>query len=167
MIVKRLPRHDRKKDDFLGIKRKLSNYANACLDQLWVKRGSPDSIRIVEIAGIESDGYLHDILYGERGSEHYDGIHLNGVHAARHLTYRVIQALKSDFLSLSKSRRNVEKITDYHRSCPQALYKARQQRAIQQSSRSQPRSSSPRVLYSDIVSGSYSIPTYNRFAPLN
>ena len=63
VIVKRLPRYD-----FLGIKSQLSKYANACLDQLWVKRCSPDTIRIVDIARIESDGFLHlhDILYGKR-----------------------------------------------------------------------------------------------------
>ena len=72
VIVKRHPRYDRRKDDFLGIKSQLSKYANACLDQLWVKRCSPDTIRIVEIAGIESDGFphLHDILYGKRRSQH-------------------------------------------------------------------------------------------------
>ena len=46
IIVKRLPRFDRSSQDIIGVKSKLSSYANAVYDQLWLKRGSPSNIQI-------------------------------------------------------------------------------------------------------------------------
>ena len=52
IIIKRLPRYDRSRDDILGIKSQLSEYANACYDQLWIKKGCPDNIFAVQLNGL-------------------------------------------------------------------------------------------------------------------
>ena len=152
MIVKRLPRHDRSRDDIIGIKSKLSRYGNAYFNQLWDKRGSPENIKIVELAGMETNGYpyLHDIVYGKHSSPDYDGIHLQGLHAKRHYTYRAVQAMKPEIIGASKQSK-VNNPRDYHLTCPQAMYQKKQAKR----------------LYSEIVSGRYTIPTYNKYAPLN
>jgi hypothetical protein len=183
IIIKRLPRYDRSRDDFLGIKSQLSNYANACYDQLWMKKGCPENIIIVHLNGLESTGYLRNIVYGEINKENYDGIHLRGPHAIRHFTYRAVQAVKSVIISSIKSERKNQNTEDNHRSCPQAVYQSRQIRTNQRPARPagsqsdrvsygyQSSANSQDVRYSDVVTGSYkyryNVPTQNKFAPLN
>ena len=48
IIVKRLPRFDRSSNDLLSIKAQLSNYAYSVFDQIWLRKGKPSSINIVE-----------------------------------------------------------------------------------------------------------------------
>lgn len=105
IIVKRLPRYDTNKDDILGIKSQLSEFANTCYDQLWVKRGRPNNIHIVQLEGLNSNNYLRKIVYGETKTRNYDGVHLRGQHAARHFTYRAVQAVKSLISEPSISRK--------------------------------------------------------------
>ena len=93
IIVKRLPRFDRSSSDILGIKQKLSDFSNHVYDQLWLSRGSPDRIQIVELKLIQNAGYLKDIIYGNHEDAKYDGIHLNGKEASRHFSYRAVQAI--------------------------------------------------------------------------
>jgi hypothetical protein len=175
IIIKRLPRFDPKKNDSLGIKSQLSKYANTCYDQLWVKRGRPENIHIVNLDGLDSTEYLRNIIYGGESKDNYDGIHFRGAHAARHFTYRSIEAVKSIIVGPLKQRapqpknRNTE---DYHRNCPQAQYQQRRgtnQRSenlsSSQSQSSQSVTGSQGVRYSDVVIGrnNYSVPVGNRF----
>jgi hypothetical protein len=70
VIVKRLPRYDRGSADLLKIKSKLSEFGNSVYNQVWIKRGCPSNIRIVEIEFGCSDGpdraYLRKIIYGDQ-----------------------------------------------------------------------------------------------------
>ena len=65
IIVKRLPRFDRASKDILGIKSQLSKFANHVYDQLWLKQGSPDRIKIVDLE-LECGKYRHlkNIIFG-------------------------------------------------------------------------------------------------------
>ena len=95
-----------------------------------MKRGRPENIHIVQLDGLNSSDYIRKIVFGETNKENYDGVHFRGPHAARHLTYRAVQAIKSiitgsveqqsyrnkeDLIIGSLKQRNTE---DYHRSCP-------------------------------------------------
>ena len=168
VIIKRIPRFDCSSQDILGIKSTLSNFANSVYDQLWTKSGSPENIRIAEIKlNVEHSGYLKSLVYGSKAENNFDGIHLNGEGASRHFTYRAVQAIQNIISphhrkpsDAPRSRRqttakyNLEK--DDHSDCPQARYQHRR--------------------YSDVVRGyttrpphgyTYSVPTTNRFNPLN
>ena len=46
VILKRLPRFDPISEDPIGIKKKLSTFANNVYNQLWAKHGSPKNIKI-------------------------------------------------------------------------------------------------------------------------
>ena len=95
IIVKRLPRYDDVKADPLKLKANLSHFANSVFDQLWFKKGSPTNIHIVNIElGTESSKHLKNLIYGQPTSKNYDGIHLEGEGASRHLSYRAVQAIK-------------------------------------------------------------------------
>ena len=96
VIVKRLPRFDRTSTDMLGIKSQLSKFVNHVYDQLWLKRGSPDRISIVEL-GLDcgKSNYLREIIYGTHNDPKYDRIHLIGNHSAWHFTYRAVNAISS------------------------------------------------------------------------
>ena len=183
VIVKRLPRYDCSSQDILGIKSTLSNYANSVYDQLWIKSGSPKNIRIAELQlNVEQPGYLRNLIFGSRSANSFDGIHLNGPGASRHFTYRAVQAIgniisphDSKPSARSKPYRQTEvkyKMSkDDHSDCPQV----RHQRLLQSKydhtdcpqTRHQQMLRSDRS-YSDAVRGyTYSIPTMNRFNPLN
>ena len=184
ILIKRLPRFDRSRDDIIGIKSQLSNYGNNCYDQQFIKRGRPDNIHIVELDGLDSQGYLRSIVYGEVNKENYDGIHLRGRHASRHFSYRVISAIKR-IIKCSRNpinpRVNNERKADFHRTCPQAKYQAQKSQANQKPSQFSSQSkqansghqsafSTQGVRYSDVVTGGhnyYNVPTQNKYAPLN
>ena len=91
IIVKRLPRFGRSSNDIIRIKAKLSEYANQVYYQLWLRRGSPERIHIVDIKLLEKEGFLKDIIYGAHENARYDGIHLVGSGASWHFTYRAVQ----------------------------------------------------------------------------
>ena len=181
IIIKRLPRYDRSRDDILGIKSQLSEYANNCYDQLWIKKGCPDNIFVVQLNGLKSTGYIREIVYGKTKSKNYDGIHLRGPHAVRHFSYRAVQAIKSVIVGNLKPARQFKNKEDNHRNCPQAVYQSQRRRTNERSAKPAPSQSdssdyghqsaggSQGVSYSDVVSGNYSynVPTQNKFNPLN
>ena len=95
IVVKRLPRFDLKQSDPVEIKRELSDHANKYYEQMWEKQGCPNNIHIVSIPlGTEESLNLKRIIHGSSDSRTFDGIHLNGYGASRHLNYRTIQVLK-------------------------------------------------------------------------
>ena len=94
VILKRLPRFDRSATDLINIKSNLSEFANMVYDQLWIQRGCPERIHIVELGlGCENSPNLKDIIYGQPQSPNYDGIHLAGNAASRHFSYRAVQVM--------------------------------------------------------------------------
>ena len=96
VIVKRFSRFDRTSSDMLGIKTQLSKFANHVYDQLWLKRGSPERIHIIELElGCDKNPYVKVIIFGNHNNHKFDGIHLVGNSAERHLTYRAVQAIRN------------------------------------------------------------------------
>ena len=86
VIVKRLPRFDHISRVPLGIKSQLSKFANYVYDQLWLKRGSPARIHVVDFnIECKNGSYLKDMLYGKPNNQKFDGTHLIGG-AAFHLS---------------------------------------------------------------------------------
>ena len=176
IIVKRLPRYDRSSQDIIGIKSKLSTFANSVYDQLWIKHGCPSNIKIVELK-LNSDCSinLRNIIYGNIKHENVDGIHLRGPAASRHFTYRAVQALKPVLCTTgptSHHRRQRNSNLDRkpqnkigakkkknHMDCPQAIY---------QRNSGKP---SDRTSYAQTVKGNYgyaySVPTSNLYDHLN
>ena len=91
VIVKRLPRYDRSSTDLLNIKSNLSQFGNSVYDQVWLKRGSPSNIKIVELnLGCKESPHLRKIIYGDQKHNAYVGYHLRGDFASRHFTYWAI-----------------------------------------------------------------------------
>ena len=179
VIVKRLPRFDRGSKDIMKVKSTLSSFANQMYDQLWLRRGSPERIHIVDFKLIKDEGYLKDLIYGTHENERYDGIHLIGSGASRQFTYRAILAIRpiitkpnqqqklSSFRRQKHNSDNHKAGTDNHLNCPQATY-------MRQSAGRQHRGRSGK-LYSDVLKSSnqqsagkkYNVPTKNFFNPLN
>lgn len=140
------------------------------------------------MGGLESTGYLRQIIYGKMSDHNYDGIHLRGEHAVRHFSYRTVQAIKNiavEDKSKDYNRKNAK--NDFHQSCPQAEYQRQKLLTNHRAAKSksgntvrniegqhtqssgQSQSSAQEVRYSDVVRGqySYSVPTQNRFQNLN
>ena len=153
--MKRLPRFDRSSQDIVGIKSKISDFANSVLDQEWVQRGNPHNIQIVQLDLIQGSNHLKILVYGSPESRHVDGIHLRGRGATRHFTYRAIQAMrplisakgrkvfdsspkfpritKPDVRRSEKMRSEINISDSDHTDCEQARYaRARKQRTYAQ-----------------------------------
>ena len=138
VIVKRPQRFDRSSSDMLGIKSKLSEFGNQVYDQLWLRKGSPEKIHMIEIDLVQNSGYLKDIIYGNHENPRYDGIHFKGSASSRHFTYRIIQKLspllskpnpvqprskfsrKTDDNNVLPARAGNWRETENHSNCPQA-----------------------------------------------
>ena len=176
VIVKRLPRFDRASNDIIGIKSQLSTYANSIYDQLWLKKGSPGNIHIVEVdLKCSNSRYLKSLIFGDPNTNYFDGVHLKGPGASRHFTYRVNQVLKPVLQRHNANRRfssppppiRTQKVrsqpikseqmsaTSNHTNCEQAQYKRRQLLRHKPS-------------YAQVVQdGYYSVTTSNRYEHLN
>ena len=152
-------------------------YANSVYDQLWLKKGSPENIQIVDL-DLECSGNFRDLVYGKHDDVNFDGIHLSGEAASRQFTYRVIKMLKVKVYSFLLKKSIFRKSED-HCNCPQAQYQ-QTQRTNQRSEnhnvyQSQARNDNVRSQsYADAVSGintgqrnKYNVPTYNRYEHFN
>ena len=176
IIVKRLPRYDRSSKDILGIKSKLSAFGNTVYDQLWMRRGCPKNIHIVELnLNCQDSAYLKKVIFDDVKNINFDGIHLRGPGASRHFTYRAVQAIKPVLESVHKnvlpglakplfprsrkphsmpaSNNTVNK--DNHSDCEQAQY---MKQKLQQ------RKTYAQATKSETV---YSVPTSNYYGSLN
>ena len=191
IIVKRLPRYDRSSNDIIGIKSQLSKFANHVYDQLWLKRGSPSNIHIVELElGCDKYPKLKDLIYGRQTYANFDGVHLVGEGAKRQFTYRAIQAVNKIItkpLHKKPVYRQAARDED-HTNCPQARYQTIYRQSVRhedhtnceqaryqrrQAARARPSVSTGR-LYADVVRQNtehteykYSVPTKNYYNPLN
>ena len=172
VILKRLPRYDRSSNDFFGIKSELSRYANSLYDQLWIKMGSPQNIVILQL-DLEGSRSYKNLIFGSPSSQQYDGIHLNGEGGERQFTYQSIKQFKSNLFGTnqanSKPLHKSWEFDNNHTNCPQALYQRRNHKSP--AYQSQPQHTRPQS-YADAVRVNrgniqYSVPTYNRYSPLN
>ena len=188
VIVKRPDRFDRGTKDILGIKPKLSEYANKVYDQCLLQSNHAGKIHVIDIKlGAKNSNYLKDIIFGMPDNPRYDGIHLSGSEARRHFSYRVVQALKHIVTnrrrakmfpsSTSQDSRGVTaglSDSSYHMDCPQARYQRDQFRKNCGNRASNQRHY---VSYADAVKNNehttrvgqkyiFSIPTTNRFDQL-
>ena len=177
VILKRLPRYDRSSSDFFSIKSELSKYANSIYDQLWIKMGSPKNIIILQL-DLEGSRSYKNLIYGSSTSQKYDGIHLNGEGAERQFTYQTIKQLKLKLFGTTptkpKPNQKSWEFDNDHSNCPQAQHQRRQAaRANYKSHNYQSQSTHTRPQsYADAVRVNrgniqYSVPTYNRYNPLN
>ena len=103
----------------------------------------------------------------------YDGIHLRGKGASRHLTYRTINMLrkiihheKCKEPEIRSQKSIFVKKDESHANCPQAVYQ--KWKKIEKECEQKQFLKPPRTrLYSEVVDNRYSVPTKNRFNPLN
>ena len=183
IIVKRLPRFDRASQDILGIKSQLSKFANHVYDQLWLKQGSPDRIKVIELE-LECGKYrnLKNITFGTRNNPKYDGIHLVGDAASRQFTYRAVQKIAEIITKpfQPKSQRTFRKVAGAggrasfpaksarlpknvgdagHTDCPQARY--------QRQSATRSYSDDVKTPTYNVKTPTYNIPTKNYYESLN
>ena len=141
VIVKRPQRFDTSSKDILGIKAKVSEYANQVYDQCKLKSSNSQRIHLVDLKlGAKKSNYLKQIIYGGQDDARYDGIHLSGSGASRHFTYRAVQALKQIIKSSSQKKMSSSPSSNKsrtkgksmpwsdHTNCPQALYQREKQR---------------------------------------
>ena len=161
VIMKRLPRFDKQRQDPTKIKSRLSVFGNNVYDHLYFKHGCPKNIKVASLGiGTESE-YVRNIVMGNPDSQSFDGIHLRGTEASRHFTYRAAQVI------ISVSRNNYvsgesETVGQFHRqpsghqNCPQAKYQRQSQKNHGQGKKSTQSSGQSR----------YSVPTQNSFGVL-
>ena len=98
VILKRMSRIDKKCQDPISIKSKLSDFGDRVYDQLWFKHGSPENIQIATLnLGCSKSQHLRNIIIGNPDGQSFDGIHLRGPAASRHITYRAVQEMRSVF----------------------------------------------------------------------
>ena len=187
VILKRTPRFDKSSKDIIGIKAKLSEFANRVYDQCLIKSSNSKRIHIADIKlGVENNKFLKELIYGQPENPRYDGIHLEGSGASRHFTYRAVQALKHIVPNKSPLRSQPTDHTRcpqaqyqrYHTRCPQAQYQREQ--LIKQRGKGVIQSEQY-VSYASAVKNSghtqnsslgaqrncFSIPTRNRFEQLS
>ena len=124
IIVKSLPRYDPQPLDPNSIKAKLNQFGNTLYDTLWMQNSCPSNIKIVD-QHMDCQGPLREKRFGNpvfmgHDGKPWDGIHMRGRLAVRHFTNSFIRILSE----LSPSMPNQ---SNYHDTCPQALYKSRQQ----------------------------------------
>ena len=138
VIVKRLQRFDKTSSDIIGIKQRISQYANKIYDQCLLKSNYSARIHVIELNLTQNSNYLKEIIYGQTDNPRYDGIHLSGRESSRHFSYRAVQSLKLVLNPRSQSKmraspnprgpsesfqqleRNSE--SNGHTNCPQAQY---------------------------------------------
>ena len=184
VIVKRLQRFDKPSSDIIGIKQRISQYANKIYDQCILKSNHSSRIHVIEFNLTQNSDYLKEIIYGQTENPRYDGIHLSGSESSRHFSYRAVQALKLILHTRSQSKmrpshhsrgqsesfeqqeRNSE--SHGHTNCPQAQYQ-RIQRG-NRAHKSRHYESYASVVKSNTWGGqtyNSSIPTRNRFDQLS
>ena len=179
-IFKRLPRFDKGSADLMRIKSQLSEFGNSIYDQLWLRKGSPKNIQVLEFdlgCSGQNRSNLRRIIYGDPNSSYFDGLHLRGRGAQRHFNYRASKALKSALSKYVEDNQKIKamfaKSTNYHGNRPQPQYQRRkisEGLSVVRGNNSQPKS------YSDAVKSNnqsqtgpytYAVPTSNYYNHLN
>ena len=123
IIIKRLPRYDKSSQDILGIKSQLSVYANNVYDQLLLQSSYSSNIHVMEInMELQNSSYIRKLIYGDITSEQFDGIHLKGDGASRHLTYRAVQAMKPILCSKGRKVKVFDRFLKNERNSRRTFY---------------------------------------------
>ena len=105
IIFKRMFRCDDIRNDPAQIRAKLSEFGNRALDDIWLTKGCPQNIKIVQQT-LECQGDLKTSRFGLASSHEYDGVHMRGKLAVQHYTGSIINALL-DVLPNSTSTQKV------------------------------------------------------------
>ena len=187
VIVKRLPRFDRRSKDILGIKSKLSEFGNSFYDQLLIKSDYSYRIHLAELNLLQNSKHLKAIIYGSQDDPRYGGVHMLASEASRHFTYRAVQVLRPILPKMKLLRQQPPFSRKNHDGClankgtnsrhlrSNHIY---QQRQNFSQSASSPGSERSKNLYSEVLKETknmrnkknmnmFSVPTSNRFNPLN
>ena len=78
------------------IKQSLSEFANTVYDDIWVSRGRPSNIHIMD-QNLKCEGDLLSKRYGSPHGRSFDGIHMRGELAVQHYTRSMIDVFTSVF----------------------------------------------------------------------
>ena len=124
IILKSLPRYDSPSIDFHSIKTKPNQLANTFYDTLWMQKGCPSNILIVD-QNLDCQGPLRKKRFGipgqvGRDGKPWDGVHMRGTVAAQHYTNSLVRILVDISPQFTK-----QAAADYHNFCPQAIYQSR------------------------------------------
>ena len=92
LIFKRIFRCDTLKNDPTQIRSKLSDFGNRVLDDLWLTKGCPKNIKIVE-QSLKCQGDLRVSRFGFPSAQGYDGVHMRGKLAVQHYTGSLINVV--------------------------------------------------------------------------
>ena len=79
-------------NDHTGLKAKLSEYGNRVFEDIWLDKGCPKNILIVQ-QFLECDGYVKVQRFGSPTNEGYDGIHFKGKLGVQHFTRSFLNIL--------------------------------------------------------------------------
>ena len=94
-------------------------------DQLWIKRGRPEKIQIVELdLKCSESEYLRSIIFGNPGQSQFDGVHLRGSDSERHFTYRAVQSIKPVLKQVKSNKPNYQ--PNCGNDCPQQRFQRKQ-----------------------------------------
>ena len=117
VIMKQIPRYDPAEVDPLSIKSALSQLFNTKLTDLWMDCPQKHKI-VIGNHNIECAGAIKESRYREPKTGRFDGIHLLGNSGRKFYTLSVLNILRVTELISSDY--------NYHRSCAQYQYQARQ-----------------------------------------
>ena len=110
--MKRIFRCDTEKSDPSNLKNKLSEFGNRALDDIWLSKGCPKNIEIVQ-QHLECEGNLRKARYGSNLSPKYDGIHMRGEMAVQHYTGSFANFLLDTLPQFNNSKNRIN-ITPSH-----------------------------------------------------
>ena len=107
------------------IKSQLSKHGNSVYHNLWMNKGCPKNIRIMDL-GLSCFGPLREKRFGIPGTrgfdgKFYDGIHMRGILTVKYYTDSFIRMLRPKTTDRGQSRSN------YHNNCAQTVYQQRNQ----------------------------------------
>ena len=150
----------------------MSEFGNRTLDDIWLTKGCPKNISIVQ-QQLECDGNLRIARYGHPLAKGYDGVNMRGNMAVQHYTGSFANTLMSTLPQLRNMKSHIN-ITPSHSSPPsqpppptQRLSYAdsvKQFRYQAQPGSAQQQQRVPR--YVQTTEPLYSVHTQNRFATL-
>ena len=155
--MKQIPRYDPANVDPLSIKAALSQLYNNTITDMWMNSKFKNKISI-GCHNIDCTGAIKEARYRETKTGKYDGIHLFGSSGRKTYTLSVLNILKCSELTSSDY--------DYHQTCAQYRYQARQSGHRQAGHR---RTDDRRAQDSNTQKQKqgYSVPTENRFDTLS
>ena len=116
IFLQQTPRYDPLDTDPLSIKAGLSHLFNNTLVNLWLTSPMKEKI-VVGAHNIECSGAVQSARYRHTQTGRFDGVHLYGSSGSKAYTLSLINILKS--------AKVVTNDFDFHRSCPQVLYRNR------------------------------------------